>query len=479
MARDAGCAIGMLLIIVLAWSIYIPQIWIVVGVFVVWFLLSELWGGNKKKPAPNHAEGNSASGTVDAPVANDTPSQRKPAPIRFHIKGMLKTYGDDVANFVRGGEFLALQRESGNRYDSNAILVLSEAGAKLGYVERGVAAQLAPKMDAGKEFFVRVMDGSYSEWSYGMCSVELLSEDEVQALKKRMMGVCTRCGISFDASSAEEGELLRCPSCHMALTFGKSPEAHVEPHYFFDRSQDADAIATFAKKRHISRLVHFTSLRSLEGVFKMGQLMSRQAMHEYRMAHPEDESCRSFHANDAGRWDGRLDLINTSIERANTKLLWVMSHRAENEGRGPWVILELDPVCLEKKGVLFTTSNAASTYVRHYGTRAGLAGLEAMFSATITSGRQLDGHLTEKYLVTRGDNTPFNCPTDIQAEVLIPDTIGIDLVKGIICRTDYDYQQVQNFIKSLGVDGNGFRLQIDEGAFDDMFRQGIGRRREW
>lgn len=49
---------------------------------------------------------------------------------------------------LRGGEQLRLQRDPKNQYDPNAISVHIFHQC-LGYVARGLAAELAPKMDAG------------------------------------------------------------------------------------------------------------------------------------------------------------------------------------------------------------------------------------------------------------------------------------------------------------------------------------------
>lgn len=54
----------------------------------------------------------------------------------------------DIIMRLRGGEKFWLRREPTNKYDANAILV-GMAGRALGYIPRGLAAELAPKMDAG------------------------------------------------------------------------------------------------------------------------------------------------------------------------------------------------------------------------------------------------------------------------------------------------------------------------------------------
>jgi len=49
---------------------------------------------------------------------------------------------------LRPGAKLVLRREPNNQYDKNAIAVLF-SNTKLGHVGRGLAALLAPRMDAG------------------------------------------------------------------------------------------------------------------------------------------------------------------------------------------------------------------------------------------------------------------------------------------------------------------------------------------
>lgn len=55
---------------------------------------------------------------------------------------------------LRGGEQLRLEREPGNKYDTNAIGV-HIFQQHLGYVSRGLAAELAPRMDAGLQITAR------------------------------------------------------------------------------------------------------------------------------------------------------------------------------------------------------------------------------------------------------------------------------------------------------------------------------------
>ena len=55
---------------------------------------------------------------------------------------------------------------------------------------------------------------------------------------------------------------------------------------------------------------------------------------------------------------------------------------------------------------------------------------------------EIDGGLTETYVVSRDASAPLNRPTDGQAEVLVPGSITTELIKRIICRSQDDMSRV-------------------------------------
>jgi hypothetical protein len=55
------------------------------------------------------------------------------------------------------GRALTLVRDAGNEYDANAIAVESASGERLGFVARELAAELAPRIDAGAPFSALVL----------------------------------------------------------------------------------------------------------------------------------------------------------------------------------------------------------------------------------------------------------------------------------------------------------------------------------
>ena len=58
-----------------------------------------------------------------------------------------------IISKLRGGEVMWLRREPTNKHDPNAIAV-GMFGLILGYLPRGVAAEFAPRMDAGLKLAV-------------------------------------------------------------------------------------------------------------------------------------------------------------------------------------------------------------------------------------------------------------------------------------------------------------------------------------
>jgi DNA-directed RNA polymerase subunit RPC12/RpoP len=429
---------------------------------------------NRTIPSPNVQTLNKSKLGVSVAISQNVPYQPK-GQYEFEIRGIDKC--GIMPSFFTSEKTFDLRREYDNLYDKNTIGVFHGASKRIGYVAKEVAARLAPKMDAGWKYEVANIVGAYSSGKWGSCYVRVVhsteptvkriecpncgntlanpnaecdhrvkcptcgvmlgyDQDQIKLLFK-----CLRCGADILSDKRCDGDVVWCPSCRYVHIYCSDNLPAIEHYPWFERSSDADAIRSFVVQRGISRIVHFTSFPSLVAILKTGQLMSRLEMDRYRMTHPDDVICQNFHSNDEGRWDKRLECINMSIERINTRLLWTMQQRQENVGRDPWCILEVDPTCIEKAGVLFTVANAASRYVRLHGTASGIDGLAAMFADTIVSGKQTETHETETYTVTRSYKSPRNRPTDPQAEVLVPGALSIEMLDGIVFKSvsDRDY----------------------------------------
>ena len=96
---------------------------------------------------------------VSAPAASAAPVTRSPAEIelvRRPVAGLPYYRYAEVADRIAPGLRLTLRREPRNQYDRRAIAVLTEDGAKLGYVPRIDNPALAALMDSGHELSASV-----------------------------------------------------------------------------------------------------------------------------------------------------------------------------------------------------------------------------------------------------------------------------------------------------------------------------------
>lgn len=128
-----------------------------------------------------------------------------------------------------------------------------------------------------------------------------------------------------------------------------------------------------------------------------------------------------FSPTDLARLDGHPDCVCCSIQYPNGFYL----ARARQSGRlqhfPDWVLLLLPVTLIDRPGVLFSPRNAAAGFGAYL--QAGKAGLDRCYATSVTGA----GGNT----FTRGPNHLPECPTDQQAEVLVPGEISIDDVAGI------------------------------------------------
>ena len=76
--------------------------------------------------------------------------------LNCHIAGTSFLNLDDIEPKLKKHQLLVLKRESNNKHDNKAILILTEDGQKLGYVPREKNEVLSNLMDAGKLLFGRL-----------------------------------------------------------------------------------------------------------------------------------------------------------------------------------------------------------------------------------------------------------------------------------------------------------------------------------
>ena len=173
-----------------------------------------------------------------------------------------------------------------------------------------------------------------------------------------------------------------------------------------------------AKRFGVQKVVHFTTLNGVIGIFAVRAVKSR-----YRLS-KENYLEYVYEPNVELRKDPEwLDYVNLSIERIND---WMFdtSQRWHANNSTHWVVLSFDTVVLEHPGVVFTTTNNIYPACTR---DEGLVGFERMFANTV-KGRYGMVH-------DRSDK-PTAWPTDRQAEVLYPGELSCEYLRRIDVQTE-------------------------------------------
>lgn len=171
-------------------------------------------------------------------------------------------------------------------------------------------------------------------------------------------------------------------------------------------------IQTIVAQRGIPFLVHFTRIENLDSIIDLGLLPRTMIAAQGVQAIINDEE----------RWDGRLAGISTSIGFPNGQMLWRL--RNDNPG-SEWVQLVIQPSVLWTHETLFCRHNAADKRISCLpdATLRDPNSLSALFD-------EIGGH------ESRADQglKPYD-PTDVQAEALVLEPIGANLISGVVFHT--------------------------------------------
>lgn len=178
------------------------------------------------------------------------------------------------------------------------------------------------------------------------------------------------------------------------------------------------------RDREIKRLCHFTPAKNLESILQNGILCSEKVPSEIWI--------------DEERFDGKTGYVCTSIQYPNVYYLNNAIQRLEIPIQN-WVIIEIDPYIIDEE-TLFSPSNAATKYGKYI--KQGVEGFSRLFDESVPN---RDGSRN------RNSNWLNNATTDIQAEVLIPDAVPVEAIKGVVFHEEYDGYIPDNLIKTLGI----------------------------
>lgn len=172
-------------------------------------------------------------------------------------------------------------------------------------------------------------------------------------------------------------------------------------------------VAEILNAHKVTRVCHFTPSRNLPHILRDSELRATKDL---------SEDVRAVYTpTDLERLDGHRDLVCCTIEYPNA-YYW---NKARAKGHAPlfptWVVLLIEPSVLLRPGTLFCTGNASKDYGAT--ATAGAAGLLAAYRPGVigSGGRTF----------TRSDTHLLPCPTDLQAEALVPGPISLSEVIAI------------------------------------------------
>lgn len=192
------------------------------------------------------------------------------------------------------------------------------------------------------------------------------------------------------------------------------------------------AIREFVKSRSITRLCHFTPSRNLGHIWAgdLGVLATSTLM---------DDEAAVLNPTDRERRDGHLGHISCSVQFPNS---WYFRQaRGKEKLFLDWVILFIEPRYLWEPGAKFCPRNAAANHGRDI--REGFEGLVALYSEAVA------GACGKTYKRSRY-HLP-SCPTDDQAEVLIPNPIRRESILGVAVRTAEQARNERSRFRIQGV----------------------------
>lgn len=183
---------------------------------------------------------------------------------------------------------------------------------------------------------------------------------------------------------------------------------------------DAEQIKQQVEEHGIEWLVHFTHIQNVDSILEHG-IMPRSETQKLGIHLGEQ-----FIFPDEFRTDGK-NASCLSIMFPNNKMLW---HKRQKYGDENWVFLLLKPDVLWECDCAFYPTNAASEGLRHKPVEnfKTAGAFEAMFAGEVKK------HTTDETTkITRSSELKSYLPTDVQAEILVFNTISPDYIIECYC----------------------------------------------
>lgn len=169
------------------------------------------------------------------------------------------------------------------------------------------------------------------------------------------------------------------------------------------------------EKRGIEYLIHFTPTLNLYSILEQEKLMSRATLENLDIEQFDILDYVQF--TDNVRYDDK-NYLNLSLSGPNTFLFSKFRQKTTNDLTINWCVLKIDPKHIYDFETLFSVTNAASNAAkRQFGISGDIQKFRKLFLVelninTFSGTRNIKrGNIAEKY------------PTDVQAEILIKDSL--------------------------------------------------------
>lgn len=196
-----------------------------------------------------------------------------------------------------------------------------------------------------------------------------------------------------------------------------------------------DAFVREIEERGIEFLIHFTPTINLYSILEQKQLMSRSVLE--RLDIDQYDILDYVQFTDDIRYDDKR-YINLSISSPNTFLFSKFMDKTANEMTINWCVLKIKPKHIYDLDTLFSVTNAASSSAKNqYGITGDIYKFRMLFAEELKF-NTFNGSRN----IVRG-NILKNYPTDVQAEVLVKETIPSSSIVSVCFKTEQNLAEAK------------------------------------
>jgi len=298
-------------------------------------------------------------------------------------------------------------------------------------------------------FFMKAARNRFNELRDGLL---LSSQTRVQEIRERLAKV-QQVQVTLDRgiekNQRELERLRRCENETQTEINELSEQAESAKHQLAELQrpirETQAAIQNVVARRNIKVLCHFTHIRNIPSILSNGILPRTEV---------ERRELQS-NFSDSFRFDRLLSWVSVSISFPNYLMLY---QKTGALSRADYCICLIDPSILWKRECLFSPRNAARNGLREIILQRGwsAAALEMMFDDI------------PMIPARAGRTLPDSCPTDPQAEVMVPEKIPAKSIVAIVVQPEVTPDQLQrefgwtpDTMELVSFDNGWFSRRID------------------